>query len=426
VPEDEVPDVHHEEAVPNSAAAACPQVTLDELHVGERVPFTEVGKAQRQATQRAVLALAADEIKPGDMLVLLRVLDLTTSYSRFADRVGRSQLAPPGMSEGAATRAVTRGCSRLANAGVIYYAPGRGRGNLTVVGLPPVGKRGHVAVPVSGAKRGQPDVPVSPDKRGHTGIEKGDGHVCAHAGAVPSKSFREVKAREEIVDDARENLISRIDEILRARLGVSWRKLNPPSDLGSMIVEVYERNERALVVTARNAKRLATRNASGLFLTLIRQTHADGCRTPDIEGGLTAAELLEKAQAAAAVESGAAVKADESVVANVFREHAERQQAAQHAEMLNRKRAWLNAGGYEHPDRDEQLAELDPEDRQRLLDQYEIEHADIGEIVDMSTRPPACSETPPPTDADRRFALEQLRALRRTLDDHDSTGEVAA
>jgi hypothetical protein len=266
------------EAVAANEAAARPQVTLDELKVGARIRYADAGAAERQATRRATLALAAGEIKPGDLLVLLRIIDLTVSYSKFADRVTRAQLAPAGMSEAAAAKAVTRGCRRLAEAGVVFVRPGRGRGNLTIIGIPPVGKRGHLDVPVPGVKRGHPDVPVSVEKRGRSGTEKGDTHVCAHAGAVSFRSSEKVSEKNDVAHES-ENIKTRIDEI-DSLVDEVLDTLPPDSksthDQKALIREAASENPPLLRAVLKDALRVRGYPPIAVLTTRLREAQENG------------------------------------------------------------------------------------------------------------------------------------------------------
>ena len=107
------------------------------MSIGERERYANAGAAMRQAFARMVL-LADPVPSEGDWRTFCAVLCFTVSYSKLVDRVARVQLvAKSGLSD----RQVRRSLRRLAEGGVLVFAPGRGAGHLTVVGIPPDGQK---------------------------------------------------------------------------------------------------------------------------------------------------------------------------------------------------------------------------------------------------------------------------------------------
>jgi DNA-binding transcriptional ArsR family regulator len=98
--------------------------------VGIRVAYRRAGAAQRAASRRAN---DAPGLRQADRRLLDAVFAYTTTYSKLTDHVSVTQLAEAaGLSE----RQVRRSLRRLREVGVIEHVPGRGRGRLTVVGVP--------------------------------------------------------------------------------------------------------------------------------------------------------------------------------------------------------------------------------------------------------------------------------------------------
>lgn len=106
-------------------------MTLD--RIGERVAYRAAGAAHRQANRRACAASLSET----DMRVLAVVLELTVSYSKLTDSVAHSQLTDRCA---CSPRQLRRSLRRLVECGVIAYQPGRGRGNSSIIGVPPEGK----------------------------------------------------------------------------------------------------------------------------------------------------------------------------------------------------------------------------------------------------------------------------------------------
>jgi len=103
----------------------------------ERVSYRDAGAAMRKALERA----RAVDLSPADRKVLDAVLAATVSYSKLWDRLPLAQIAEDAA---CSTRQARRSLQRLSEAGIVVYAPGRGSGNLSRVGLPE--QRGQIAV----------------------------------------------------------------------------------------------------------------------------------------------------------------------------------------------------------------------------------------------------------------------------------------
>src|SRR5207245_1898508 len=80
--------------------------------------------------------LLGDELSRGNLRVLAAVLAATTSYSKLTDRVSLAAIA---VEANVSVKQTGRSLRRLAEAGVLVFVPGRGAGNLSVVGVPPDG-----------------------------------------------------------------------------------------------------------------------------------------------------------------------------------------------------------------------------------------------------------------------------------------------
>jgi hypothetical protein len=97
--------------------------------LGDRVSYAVAGRAQRQAHERARRA----GLSFGEWRVLDVVLDLTTSYSKLADQVERSEVA---RRAGLSADRTGRALAKLSSVGIVFYRPGLGAGNLSVVAVP--------------------------------------------------------------------------------------------------------------------------------------------------------------------------------------------------------------------------------------------------------------------------------------------------
>ncbi len=110
---------------------------------GERVAYREAGEAMREALRRASEA----ELSLTDRKVLDAVLVATVSYSKLDDRLPLAQIVT---AAGCSARQAQRSLQRLPGLGIVVYAPGRGRGNVSLVGLP---KRRQLSVSFPAAKK---------------------------------------------------------------------------------------------------------------------------------------------------------------------------------------------------------------------------------------------------------------------------------
>ena len=95
----------------------------------ERVPYRVAGAATRLAHQRA----REKSIGLEGHRALAAVLDHTTSYSKLSDHVPLGKLAD---AAGLHRRNLSRALRELADAGIIEYEPGRGRGHKSWIGVP--------------------------------------------------------------------------------------------------------------------------------------------------------------------------------------------------------------------------------------------------------------------------------------------------
>jgi len=151
---------------PRTVAAAAEHVRrrshagLTALPIGERVPYAVAGRAARQAVDRAVEL--GDVVTRADWQVLSAVLYATSTYSRLVDRwpLEETDLMPntrplPDVA-GVSERQARRSLSKLAKHGIVVYIPGRGAGNITVIGVPAEGQKAdeHLAA-LGSAKSGQ-------------------------------------------------------------------------------------------------------------------------------------------------------------------------------------------------------------------------------------------------------------------------------
>jgi hypothetical protein len=105
--------------------------------VGERATYAVAGKAARQAHRR-LRSMTSPKPSESDWRAFSAVRVWTTDYSKLDDYVSQRQLAEEA---GLSSRQLRRTLRRLAETGVIVFQPGRGAGNLTVVGFPPEGMK---------------------------------------------------------------------------------------------------------------------------------------------------------------------------------------------------------------------------------------------------------------------------------------------
>jgi hypothetical protein len=100
----------------------------------------------RRALQRA----AVNDLTRADWRVLGAVLTLTASYSRTVDFVFVADVAR--LAGLKTERSASRSIGRLIRFGVIEWEPGRGRGQPSLLSLPPKGKGGPTVVVLSDEK----------------------------------------------------------------------------------------------------------------------------------------------------------------------------------------------------------------------------------------------------------------------------------
>ena len=164
-----------------------------EEYAGGRVAYRVAGEAHRQALARARDA----DLTLGDLKVFQAVLAATVSYSKLSDRLPLDQIET---ASGCSARQTGRSLAKLARRGIIGYRPGRGRGVVGVVGVPPAEESGQIAVHFSPAKSGQDATEKWPDqapKSGQIEHEKVATHTRARK-SPRSKPREETPRREEI------------------------------------------------------------------------------------------------------------------------------------------------------------------------------------------------------------------------------------
>jgi hypothetical protein len=158
---------------------------------GDRVSYKAAGRAQRQAHERA---RACGELTRADLIVLANVLDATTSYSRLADRESARKLA-----RGVSERQARRSLGSLAQRGIIVWVAGRGRGNLTIVGVPPAGvKADDYQSALQGAGLAAFPSGAEPEKGTGTGAKSGQ-PTRAREGREVNRGVRTTALTEEEV-----------------------------------------------------------------------------------------------------------------------------------------------------------------------------------------------------------------------------------
>jgi hypothetical protein len=167
------------------------------VSAGDRSKYVEVGAAIRQAAARA----AEKGITPRECRALLAVVALVSSYSRLTDRVPVRRCSQPSIAEMAALPDKQAGAvlKSLADKGIVVYAPSRGRGRVSLVGLPPDGEIGRYEKGASvGAFSGRKKAPSVNLKGPIRGSEK------APATGTPPEKYSEKtseKRENELVDD---------------------------------------------------------------------------------------------------------------------------------------------------------------------------------------------------------------------------------
>lgn len=139
----------------------------------ERVPYIALCQAGRAAFSAAMAA----EVTHRQLRVLVAVVNLTVLWSRLEDEISPDQLAEEAAIPGNAdtrNRAIRRDLKRLVGLGIVTYTPGRGKGHVSLVGLP-------VLVTQKGAAT---DPLLDDTKGGRSGIAKG-GRLGSQKGADP-------------------------------------------------------------------------------------------------------------------------------------------------------------------------------------------------------------------------------------------------
>jgi len=152
---------------PLRGSAACREPATSAM---TRVPYRTAGAAARAAFRKArQLGCGLEELA-----TLQAVVSLTALYSKLEDHVSHAQLA---MEAGLHPRNARRALSSLAAKGLISYEPGRGRGNLSWVGLP-------------SDEKGADRAPYSSRKEGRSGSEKGADSTLTREQDVPRRTPR--------------------------------------------------------------------------------------------------------------------------------------------------------------------------------------------------------------------------------------------
>lgn len=120
---------------------------------GDRVAYRVAASAGREAFRRArALGCSMEELA-----ALQAVVSLTALYSKLSDEVSVAEIA-----EEAALhpKNAARALRSLAGRGVIVYEPGRGRGNISTVGLPEAAReKGASRAPLSTREKGADQPP---------------------------------------------------------------------------------------------------------------------------------------------------------------------------------------------------------------------------------------------------------------------------
>lgn len=145
---------------------------------GVRESYTDVGRAMRVAIDRAAEA----EVPRACHVTLEAVFALVASYSRLEDDISIEQLARAARLH---PKTVERALHRLRDLGIVDYVGGRGRSNVSRIGLPPVEEKG--------TSRGSP----LRSEKGVAGDVKGDGQEHKR------ESLRPRQYREDFREDSR-------------------------------------------------------------------------------------------------------------------------------------------------------------------------------------------------------------------------------
>lgn len=120
---------------------------------GDRVAYRVAASAGREAFRRARAVGCSME----ELAALQAVVSLTALYSKLSDEVSVAEIA-----EEAALhpKNAARALRALAGRGVIVYEPGRGRGNISTVGLlDPTDEKGASRAPLSTREKGADQPP---------------------------------------------------------------------------------------------------------------------------------------------------------------------------------------------------------------------------------------------------------------------------
>lgn len=251
-----------------------------EVGVGGRVPYRQAGQAQRLASVRA-------NQTPGLRLADRRLLDAifayTTTYSKLADHVSVAQLAEAaGLSE----RQVRRSLTRMREAGVILHVPGRGRGRLTVVGVPEAdAKEDRPTAALSKAKAAVDSAafedgenrPGEALKGGQADPRKED----ERARAVFTEKEPEKNCAEGQPPSARVELPEELTRLLRDRFDLTQRQRRE-------VLAAYEEDRDGLARCVWRA--VGGSNPSGLLTVLVRE---EAYREPGGDTFEEVADLLD-------------------------------------------------------------------------------------------------------------------------------------
>jgi DNA-binding transcriptional ArsR family regulator len=173
--------------------------------IGVRVPYRRAGAAQRAASLRAN---KAPGLRLADRRVLDAVFAFTTTYSKLADKVSVAQLVE---ATSLSDRQVRRSLTRLREADVITHVPGRGRGRLTVVGVPKAdAKEDTFSTAFAEEKAAVSEATFAPyENRPGDAPESGHGHPAKgdeRARAVSSEKCSEKKPSPRTTTDFPEDL----------------------------------------------------------------------------------------------------------------------------------------------------------------------------------------------------------------------------
>jgi hypothetical protein len=188
--------------------------------VHERVSYAVAGRAQRQANLRA--KAAQPKLYGIDKDVLAAVLDFTTSYSRLTDYRSPAEVA---QAAGTEERQARRSLRKLSNGGIIVYVPGLGRGNVSVIGVPPEGVKADkyvsalgLSLPKTASKKKR--TPTATKKRTREVTEKRTHAVKKKGTNARARQWTEKKSNEKennddyvvVADDDAQPVVEVFDE----------------------------------------------------------------------------------------------------------------------------------------------------------------------------------------------------------------------